>query len=54
MIELKKCPFCGGLTQMGGFMVGCLKCKVSFKFDPRIKGGINEAIKQWNKRVANN
>ena len=52
--ELKPCPFCNSRAIIGGFMVGCLACKVSFKFDPRIKGVMYEAIKKWNKRVGYN
>jgi|6_EtaG_2_1085325.scaffolds.fasta_scaffold24145_2 hypothetical protein len=52
--ELKPCPFCKTSAVLGGFMIGCPTCKVSFKFDPRIKGSMNNAAKLWNKRVADN
>ena len=52
MSKLKKCPFCGGLTQLGSFLIGCLPCKISFSFHPQNKGAINEAIKKWNSREA--
>ena len=52
--ELKSCPFCKTNAILGGFMIGCPTCKVSFKFDPRIKGSMNDAAKLWNKRVADN
>jgi len=52
-MKLKKCPFCGGLTQLGAFLVGCLKCRISFPFNPIDNGEKNEAINRWNKREPN-
>jgi hypothetical protein len=53
MNELKDCPFCFGKANIGPFLVGCPPCKISFPFNPRSKGAMNEAIKKWNKREAN-
>jgi len=49
-LHLKRCPFCGGLSQLGAFLVGCLKCRVSFSFNPKDNGEKNEAINKWNGR----
>jgi len=53
MSKLKRCPFCGGLSQLGSFLVGCLRCRISFPFNPTDKGELNEAIKKWNSRLPN-
>ena len=50
MSKLKKCPFCGGLSQIGSFLVGCLPCKVSFFFNPNHKGEKKKAVERWNDR----
>jgi hypothetical protein len=50
MSKLKKCPFCGGLSQLGSFLVGCLPCKVSFFFHPEDKEDVKKAVKRWNDR----
>ena len=52
MNELKECPFCSGQANIGPFLVGCPPCKISFPFNPRNKGAMNEAIKKWNQREA--
>ena len=58
-IELKPCPFCGGLPLKDREDIFCDECHVSMKFSDRIYTGeaenwqeaIEQTIEAWNRRA---
>ena len=68
MVELKRCPFCGGeatplYCENGNKYTsnvlylskrGTIKCKKCEITLPRIYAKVSNAIKAWNRRVENN
>lgn len=61
LVELKPCPFCGGVAELyehktfinplalSGFYIKCQGCKVTTAYYKTAK----EAIKKWNRRANN-
>ena len=46
--ELKPCPFCKLLGEIGIVSVGCFVCKITFPYSSPIQQ--EEAIRRWNTR----
>lgn len=57
MIELKPCPFCGGLFVSNGVRVLCPKCGATTRIlvdSERVEtNAVGDVIKAWNKRANN-
>lgn len=58
MIELKPCPFCGGLFVSNGVRVLCPKCDATTRIlvdsERAETSAVEDVIKAWNRRVNEN
>lgn len=57
MIELKPCPFCGGLFVSNGVRVLCPDCGATTRIlvdSERVEtSAVEDVIKAWNRRASN-